>query len=99
VKTGDSPSRRPDHEIRALIERSDADGIVRLGSRPAPSVSAEAFAPGERVAIVEGPLKGFAGLYSGMSSAERLVILIDLLGRETKVMVSTSHVVAAPPPA
>ena len=87
VKNGTTPSRCPDEEIAKLIERADPDGVIRLGARPS-SPSRHEFTPGATVAIAAGPFQGFSAIYSGMSGAEREIILLDLLGRQTPVTIA-----------
>jgi transcription antitermination factor NusG len=86
VKFGDAPAHCPDAEIDALLDRSDADGIVRLPPR-APPRARHVFAAGDRVSIVDGPLKGLSAIHSGMTAREREIVLIDLLGRQRPVAV------------
>ena len=87
VKNGATPSRCPDAEIAKLLERADPDGMIRLGARPT-SRAAHVFEPGATVAIAAGPFQGFSAIYSGMSGAERELILLDLLGRQTPVTIA-----------
>ena len=67
VKFGLTPARCPDEEIAKLIARSDPDGVVRLAARPSSQTGRSGLAPGARVRIVDGPLRGFDGLYAGMA--------------------------------
>jgi transcriptional antiterminator RfaH len=50
------------------------------------------FQPGVRVHIVDGPLAGMEGLISSVSH-ERIVVLMQLLGQDTRVGMSHHHVV------
>ena len=86
VKFGDAPAHCPDAEIAALLERSDADGIVRLPPR-APPRARHVFAAGDPLMIVDGPLKGLSAIHSGMTAREREIVLIDLIGRQRPVAV------------
>ncbi len=51
--------------------------------------------PGEKVEIVGGALAGLKGLFLTESAEERVVILLSLLGRENKVVVTQDAIVAA----
>jgi transcription antitermination factor NusG len=85
VKFDDSPARIQDRDIEALRARSDEDGVVRLqGPPPAPK---RRYAAGQRVKITGGSLSGFSALHSGMSAAEREIVLIQMLGGERRVAV------------
>jgi transcription antitermination factor NusG len=39
------------------------------------------------VSIVDGPFHGFGGLHTGMSTRNRELVLINVLGRQTSVAV------------
>ena len=45
---------------------------------------------GRRVAVCNGPLKGLEGLVSA-SAGQRITVLLDVLGRQTKVSLPTHH--------
>jgi transcriptional antiterminator RfaH len=94
VKFGDSPARCPDAEIEALLERADADGIIRLPARP-PATPRRVFTRGDRVTISGGPFRGLVAIHSGMSARDREVVLLDLLGRQTAVAVPAGALVPA----
>ena len=89
VKSADLPARRPDEEIATLIARSDADGIIRLSSSlTSQSVVRRAYEPGAKVEIVDGPFRGFNGLHTGMSTRDREMVLINILGATRPVEIS-----------
>lgn len=50
--------------------------------------------PGERVHVADGPLSGLAGLISSVSQ-QRIVVLLQLLGQETRVSLSRHQLTAA----
>ena len=52
------------------------------------------FQPGVRIHIADGPLAGMEGLISDVSH-ERIIVLMQLLGQDTRVSVSHHHVVLA----
>ncbi|MBV8444095.1 MAG: hypothetical protein JO312_26650 [Hyphomicrobiales bacterium] len=87
LTTGDLPSRCPDAEIIALKARADDHGIIRL---PSP----KRFAPGAKVRVTTGPLAGFDGLYVGMSSQEREIVLLTMLGAQRRVTVPAGSLAA-----
>jgi transcription antitermination factor NusG len=93
VKAAGVPARCPDEEIATLIARSDPDGVIRLSSVLTPqSVVRRSFESGAKVEIVDGPFRGFSGLHTGMSTRDREMVLIDLLGRKTTVGVPAGFV-------
>jgi transcription antitermination factor NusG len=93
VRTGDCPSRMPDHEIERLKAMTDAHGLIRLPNKPSGSAR-RVFAKGEAVKIIGGPLQGVSALHSGMHAADREVLLLSLLGAQRQVKVP-SHLVEA----
>jgi transcriptional antiterminator RfaH len=52
------------------------------------------FQPGERVRVAEGPLAGMEGLISDVSQ-ERVIVLMQLLGQDTRVSVSHHQLLVA----
>jgi transcriptional antiterminator RfaH len=95
VKAAGVPARCPDEEIATLIARSDPDGVIRLSSRLTPqAIVRRTFEPGAPVSIADGPFRGFAALHTGMSTRDREMVLIDLLGRKTTVAVPAGFVLA-----
>ena len=80
VRSGFELVQVPDEVIRALQARMQPDtGLIRL--QPAP------LGPGDRVLVFDGPLAGVEGILQAHSSAQRAVLLMKLLGRETTVQV------------
>jgi transcription antitermination factor NusG len=96
IKTGSVPAKCPDEEIAGLLERSDRDGIIRLGPRPSLQPSRHEFAPGATVAIATGPFQGFSAIYAGQTAGERELILLDLLGRQTPVTIAAGLLAPSP---
>jgi transcriptional antiterminator RfaH len=92
VKFGTTPARCPDEEIAALLERSDADGVIRLSARPSRPSPRRILEKGAPVTIAGGPFRGFAAIHTGMTAQERELVLIDQLGRKTTIAVPADHV-------
>lgn len=54
------------------------------------------YEPGQRVEVVEGPLRGYTGIFQGdLSGASRVAILLDLLRSNTRVIVARAAIRAA----
>jgi transcriptional antiterminator RfaH len=85
---GETPSPVPQSVIDAIRCREDGNGFVQLIRRPQ-------FAPGDNIRVIEGALDGCCGLYEGMSSRQRVTILLDLLGRKVRALVDTDFIEAA----
>jgi len=88
VRDGDRPAAVPQHVIDALKRREDAGGFVQLDRRPR-------FAPGDKIRVVGGAFCDSVGLYEGLSSRERVAILLELLGRKVRIVLDSETIEAA----
>jgi transcriptional antiterminator RfaH len=76
VRFGDRPAMVPPEVIGYLRSRASADGIITLDLE---------FA-GRRVTITDGPLRGLpAVIERRMTGRQRVLVLLDLLQRRTRV--------------
>jgi transcriptional antiterminator RfaH len=75
---GDAPAPVPDEVIRELQARLDDRGLVHVEPK-AP------FRKGELLQVTAGALADSFGLFDRMADAERVILLLDLLGRQLKV--------------
>lgn len=80
VRFGGEPARVPDDLIALLQEREDGEGLQILPP--------ETFRAGTRVRVTAGALAGYEGIFLASSGRQRVVILLDLLGRHTRAVVS-----------
>lgn len=78
VKTAGGPARLSD-EIVEQIRSREVDGLIKL---PTPG---KRFKRGDRVSIARGSFRGHVALYDGMSARDRVFVLLELLGRQTRV--------------
>ena len=88
VTHGDEPASVPEGVVRALRIREDAKGFVKLDAAPA-------FAPGAKIRVLAGAFMDNAGLYDGMADHDRVAILLDMLGRQVRVLLDMDLVAAA----
>jgi transcriptional antiterminator RfaH len=88
VTNGDEPAVVPDGVVRALKVREDAKGFVKLDAMPS-------FAPGDRVRVLAGALMDNLGLFNGMEDRDRVSILLEMLGRQVRVVLDADLVAAA----
>jgi transcriptional antiterminator RfaH len=72
LMNGDVPSRLPDKWINGMRAR-ELDGLITLPK--------DRFKIGEQVRVTGGLFEGHFGLYQGMTSRQREVILLGTLGR------------------
>jgi transcriptional antiterminator RfaH len=49
--------------------------------------------PGDRARILEGPMRDLEGIFLARSGKQRVVILLDILGRQTRVQFPEEMVV------
>jgi transcriptional antiterminator RfaH len=80
VSAGDRPVAIPTEIIEEIRTREDDGGYVVLGGGCT-------FRRGDRVQITEGPFLAAAGLFECQSGEDRVIILLDLLGRRVKANV------------
>lgn len=71
--------------MRSVVLRDIRDFETRQNEAPDEEVSP--FQPGGKVRIAAGPLNGLEGLVSDVSQ-ERVIVLMQLLGEDTRVSVS-----------
>ena len=87
VRLGGQPAVVSDALIEALRARQDATVGVHL--------QRTVFAPGATVKFVEGPFSGLEGIFSKETGEERVIVLLDLLGKMNALKVDRDWLVAA----
>ena len=85
---GEHPAPVPEGIIESLRAHEDEKGL----HTPA---SLMVLDPGARLRIVGGALNDYVGIYERMTADERVILLLDLLGREVKVKLPIGAVEAA----
>jgi transcriptional antiterminator RfaH len=88
VRHGDAPAPVPLAIVEALRKQEDEGGFIRVAPRPR-------FARGDKVQVVDGAFSTCEGLFENMTDNERVVILLDLLGRKVRVMLDSESIAAA----
>jgi transcriptional antiterminator RfaH len=83
---GDMPQAVPDGLVDELMSRRDTNGFVR----PPP----KAFVVGQGLRVAEGPFADLEGIYEGMSGRDRVVLLLNMLGRKVKATVPLAGLAA-----
>jgi len=77
------PRAVPSALIYDLATRCDADGVLR----PAPVLKA-----GSAVEILSGPFANFVATVETITPDQRVWVLLDLMGQQTRVQVANNHV-------
>ena len=82
--------------ILATLDESTLEAIRSLAEHQARDLNEESlpFQAGDSVEISNGPLKGMSGIVSAVA-AERVTVLLSLLGREKPVAIPINHVTLA----
>jgi transcription antitermination factor NusG len=79
LRAGDKPARIAD-QIIGEIRGRERNGLVRLPERPR-------WQRGDRVRIGKGMFLGQIALFDGMTARERVFVLLNLFGRQTRAQV------------
>ena len=88
VCRGDRPAAVPDGIVEGIQARADSHGLVSLAS-PIP------YRYGEAVNVIDGIFADQTGFFECVVDADRVVLLLNLLGRQVRVKVpleSVAHV-------
>lgn len=84
VRFGPQPARAPDDLIDLLKSRDGSDGIQTL---PMPD-----FHRGDTVRITDGTMAGYQGIFLAKSGRERVIILLEIAGRDARVQLSACQI-------
>jgi len=85
VSFGERPATISDQIIQAIRAREDAAGHVKL-------VETNTLKPGDQVRLHSGAMADHVGLFERRGDADRVVILLSLLGREVRVKVPANSI-------
>lgn len=83
VRFGIDPTVVPDDLIQWMMDREDSDGLLALPRRT--------FKRGERVRIYEGPFKDYEAIFLAPNSNERVIVLLQILGNESRLAIDPAH--------
>jgi transcriptional antiterminator RfaH len=82
-----APLPVPEGVVESIQARADGTGLIEL--------DAPRFMPGQRVEILDGPMAMNVGLFQQMTDDQRVVLLLDMLGRRVRVILPSAGVSAA----
>ncbi len=88
VRFGVEPAVVPDQVIEAILAREDAATGLHVKVCPE-------FRVGEKVTMLEGPFAGLEGVFARVDGVERAILLIELLGKASRVRVNRDWIVRA----
>jgi transcriptional antiterminator RfaH len=88
VLNGSEPAPVPPQVLRALREREDESGYVKLDKRAR-------FVLGDKARVIAGAFAENLALFEGLADRDRVVILLDMLGRKVRVSIEADMVAVA----
>lgn len=86
VCRGEQPAALPEGVVEEIAARESDEGLVVLTPRP--------FRKGEALRIVTGALADCLGFFERMADRDRVILLLDLLGRKVRVQAPLEAVAA-----
>ena len=88
VLNGAEPAPVPTQVLRSLRAREDESGYVRLAERPK-------FALGDKVRVIAGAFAENIALFEGLADRDRILVLLEMLGRKVCVSIEADMVAVA----
>ena len=85
---GSRPTPIPDAVV-ATLRATEADGLIEEGRL------ADSLKVGDRVQIVSGAFADLIGNFQGMADADRVFVLLELLGRQVRTEIPAETVAPA----
>lgn len=82
VRFGTDPAPVPNALVEMIKARDDRAGIQDLPLHE--------FQPGQPVRIEEGPFAGYEGIFVAASSRERVMVLLDIVGKSARTQIEVS---------
>ena len=84
IRFGGLPAQVPDELIAELMSNQDENGLNIAPTRE--------IHHGDRIEILDGPMAGYVGLFEQYCSAERVQILLKIVGNETRVNIDRHQI-------
>ena len=79
VRFGVEPTPVPAGLVSSLRAREDAQGVQ--------NIPLHTYETGQRVRIEEGPFTGYEGIFIAKTGEERVLVLLDVVGRQARARV------------
>lgn len=80
VRFGSTPAQVPQSLVDELLLYTDEDG-VRVESE-------KTYKRGEEIEFIEGAMSGYRAIFEKYVSTERIAVLLDIVGKHTRMLVS-----------
>ena len=87
IRFGEKPAAVPDPVIHEIRARQEDNGLIRTRT-------AAGFKQGETVQVKRGPLGELEALFEGTDERNRVIVLLNLLGRKVRATVPGDAVFA-----
>lgn len=84
IRFGQLPAAVPDDLIGFLRAREGEDGLH--------AVAPSAYKAGARVRITAGGLTGYEGIFVAASSRQRVLVLLNILGKQTRALIEAGAI-------
>ncbi|MBI5752538.1 MAG: transcription/translation regulatory transformer protein RfaH [Hydrogenophilales bacterium] len=84
VRFGSEPAQVPDELVARLKSQEGQEGLHEW-AEPKMKV-------GDRVRVAEGPLKGVEGILLAKTGQERVMLLLEMLGKEVRTHLATAQI-------
>jgi transcriptional antiterminator RfaH len=84
VRFGVEPGRIPDQLIQ-LLQQSESESGLHDWVEPE-------FAAGQAVCVMDGSMRGYEGIFIAKSGKERVLVLLDILGRQVRTQLALGQI-------
>lgn len=84
VRFGEKAAMLPEQLIQVLQRNESEEGFWQMPEKT--------IKPGEKVRFVEGSLSGYEAVYECQNSAERVIVLMDIAGKHSRLSVSVASI-------
>lgn len=85
ISAGEQPLTAPSWIVEQLRQREDASGLFA-------DVGQEQFKKGDVIEITNGPFFDRSGIFDGLNDSQRVAVLLDVMGRQVKALVSRESI-------
>ncbi len=78
------PAQVPDPLVSTLMNNENEAGLQCLPE--------SGYNPGDAIRIIAGPIKDYQGLFITETSKARVIILLDMLGKQSQLTIPANHI-------
>lgn len=84
VRFGSIPAQVPQSLVDELLLNNDEDGVYVEPDK--------VFEKGDEIEFIEGAMSGYRAIFEKYVSAERIAVLLDIVGKHTRMLISKHDV-------